>query len=80
MNPLRGDILVHDPVLTRAGGTYFLFHTGNGVPMNTSTDRIQWRSAGRALSALPAWHAEAVPGNTGHLWADPDVVVGAASS
>lgn len=72
VNPLRGDIQVHDPVLTRSGGTYFLFHTGTGISMKTSTDRIRWRAAGGALPVLPAWHAEAVPGNTGHLWA-PDI-------
>lgn len=71
-NPLQGDLGVHDPVMIKAGPTYFIFATGNGVSMKTSTDRVNWRNAGRALSTLPAWHRQWVPGNTGHLWA-PDI-------
>src|SRR5688500_12382550 len=72
VNPLRGDLGVHDPVMIKSGDTYYIFATGNGVSMKTSTDRVTWRNAGRALAAMPAWHKESVPDNTGHLWA-PDI-------
>ncbi len=70
-NPLTGDLGVHDPMLLKAGSTYYLFHTGNGVSMKTSQDRIAWRNAGKALATPPLWHAETVPGSGAGLWA-PD--------
>lgn len=72
VNPLRGDLGVHDPVMLKADGTYFLFATGNGVAMKTSTDRITWRNAGRAFATNPGWHAQYVPTATASLWA-PDI-------
>jgi arabinan endo-1,5-alpha-L-arabinosidase len=72
LNP-AGSIAVHDPVLVKDGGLYYLFHTGSRVPVKTSPNLINWTSAGAALAAVPAWHAPTVPDNrSGDLWA-PDV-------
>lgn len=71
-NPLRGDLGVHDPVMIKAGNTYYIFATGNGVSVKTSTDRITWRNAGAAFAVNPPWHAQQVPGARRDLWA-PDI-------
>lgn len=72
VNPLKGDLGVHDPVMIKAGSTYYIFATGNGVSVKTSTDRITWKNAGRAFATAPAWHVQEVPGATASLWA-PDI-------
>jgi len=72
-NPLEGDIRVHDPVMVKEGDTYYIFHTGNGVSIKRSVDRIRWENAGRVLDELPEWAGNLVPDKTdNHLWA-PDV-------
>jgi arabinan endo-1,5-alpha-L-arabinosidase len=55
------DAGVHDPVMIRADGTYYLFCTGRGVSVFTSTDMRDWQSAGPAFDETPAWTASAVP-------------------
>lgn len=73
-NTVEGDIRVHDPVMTKHDGTYYIFHTGHGVSIKTSSDRIKWMNAGRVFSEseLPDWHTDDIPEQEGHLWA-PDI-------
>lgn len=33
---------VHDPSVCKVDGTYYLYSTGIGIPIRTSTDRIAW--------------------------------------
>ena len=72
--PLQGDIRVHDPVMTKQGGTYYIFHTGKGISIKTSKDRIHWQNAERVFdsASLPAWHKTDIPEQDGNLWA-PDI-------
>ena len=63
---------VHDPVLAKEGDVYYLFSTGRGITVQTSTDGVQWRLQGRVFDAAPAWTAQAIPGSTDHFWA-PDI-------
>ena len=58
LNPLKGDLRVHDPVMIKEGDTYYVFATGRGVSIKTSQDRILWKDAGRVFDSvsLPAWH------------------------
>jgi arabinan endo-1,5-alpha-L-arabinosidase len=72
VNPLKGDLGVHDPVMIKAGSTYYIFATGNGVQVKTSTDRINWKNAGRVFATAPSWHVQQVPGAEASLWA-PDI-------
>lgn len=71
---LKGDLRVHDPVMIKEGDTYYIFHTGKGVSIKTSKDRINWKGAGQVFAdeKLPAWHKEDIPEQDGHLWA-PDI-------
>ena len=74
LNPLKGDIRVHDPVMIKDGNTYYVFHTGKGVSIKTSTDKITWKKAGNVFIAsnTPSWWKSDIPGHDGNLWA-PDI-------
>ncbi|MBN1575081.1 MAG: arabinan endo-1,5-alpha-L-arabinosidase [Chitinispirillaceae bacterium] len=72
-NPLKGDIGVHDPVMIKQGGTYYIFYTGDYIPIKTSTDRINWKESGKVFKTCPAWFKTYVPENDGkNCWA-PDI-------
>src|ERR1035437_6145600 len=43
LNPLKGDIRVHDPVMIKEGNTYYVFYTGRGIAIKTSKDKINWK-------------------------------------
>lgn len=68
------NIRVHDPVMIEENGIYYVFCTGNGIDIKTSTDRLNWEHAGSVFSRdeLPAWHRDDIPDQNGHLWA-PDI-------
>ena len=66
------EIRVHDPAIIEQNGTYYIFHTGRGIPVKRSTDLIHWEEAGRVFEEMPTWVAEVVPRARGSLWA-PDI-------
>jgi arabinan endo-1,5-alpha-L-arabinosidase len=73
---LEGDLAVHDPVMVKAGDTYYLFATGGRrnrgiLPVHTSLDMRRWTRAGFALEELPQWVADEVP-KARNAWA-PDI-------
>jgi arabinan endo-1,5-alpha-L-arabinosidase len=74
LNPLKGDIRVHDPVMIRQGDTYYVFHTGLGIAVKTSKDRITWRRDSSVFSRanMPAWFKNDIPDQKGDVWA-PDI-------
>jgi hypothetical protein len=54
---------VHDPVVAKDNGVYWLYATGDGIPIRRSTDLITWDTAGRVFPGrTPAWAPTAVPG------------------
>ncbi|MEV0406551.1 arabinan endo-1,5-alpha-L-arabinosidase [Actinoallomurus sp. NPDC050550] len=64
---------VHDPSLTRtSAGRYYVFSTGAGLPVTTSTDRTAFSNAGTALPSGASWAAAYTGGDPAALWA-PDV-------
>jgi len=66
-------IPIHDPVLIRQNGTYYLFGTGKGIAVWTSPDRQRWTPAPPVFASAPAWATQAVPGfRDNHIWA-PDI-------
>ena len=68
----EGDIQqIHDPVMTKAGDTYYVFSTGSRLIIHCSKDRIHWTWCGRVFERNPSWVADAIPG-VGDLWA-PDI-------
>jgi len=63
----------HDPVMIRAGKTYYAFGTGRGVSVWSSPDMKVWTSVGPALPTPPEWIKGAGPSNRGDMWA-PDII------
>ena len=65
--PLEGDVSpVHDPVVIKEKGTYYVFCTGGrsgqGVlPIRTSADMRTWKAAGFVFESLPEWVGREVP-------------------
>ena len=66
------DVPVHDPVMIREDGTYYIFATGRGIAVWSSRDRRQWKQEAPVFAQPPAWAVEAVPTFRGHIWA-PDI-------
>lgn len=64
---------VHDPVMIRQGDAFYLFCTGNGIQVFSSTDLNAWRREAPVFSRPPAWIQKALPQFRGSsLWA-PDI-------
>ncbi|TDX01300.1 family 43 glycosylhydrolase [Dinghuibacter silviterrae] len=66
------DIPVHDPVMIRQDSEYFVFCTGMGIAVWSSTDRAHWHKESPVFAQPPAWAVQLVPGFRGHIWA-PDI-------
>ena len=69
--PVAGDVLVHDPSMIKVGGTYFLYATAPGISIKTSTDRINFRSAGVAFPNGLPW-CDSYTASDRNIWA-PEV-------
>jgi arabinan endo-1,5-alpha-L-arabinosidase len=65
-------VVVHDPVIAEENGTYYLFATGHGIGVKTSTDLHSWKNAGTVFREMPGWVREAVPKVGRDIWA-PDI-------
>ena len=63
---------VHDPVMIRQDGTYYLFSTGTGISVHSSTDMQTWKPEPPVFERAPEWTFAAVPGFKGRIWA-PDI-------
>jgi arabinan endo-1,5-alpha-L-arabinosidase len=66
--------MVHDPVMAFEDSTYYIFATGMGIQQMTSNDRKNWTVLPEpAMSVIPQWAMDSVPGFRIHVWA-PDVI------
>lgn len=65
-------ISVHDPVMAKHNNTYYIFCTGRGIGVWSSTDMKEWKREQPVFSEPPKWAVEAVAGFRGHIWA-PDI-------
>ncbi len=64
---------VHDPVMAEEDGVYYMFTTGFGIGMMSSTDLKTWKQEKAPLDPTPKWPVEFVPSYQGHTWA-PDII------
>jgi arabinan endo-1,5-alpha-L-arabinosidase len=67
-----GDIRIHDPVMIRENGTYYLFGTGSGIASFSSTDLRTWKQEPPVFDTPPAWTTTVVADFQGRFWA-PDI-------
>lgn len=66
------DVRIHDPVLAREAGTYYLFGTGRGIAAWSSKDLRAWKKEPPVFETPPAWTSKVVPNFQGRFWA-PDI-------
>ncbi len=65
---------VHDPVMAKEGDTYYLFATGMGVQVLSSTDMVNWTMEKPVLKEAFPWIKKDLPQFRGlHVWA-PDII------
>jgi arabinan endo-1,5-alpha-L-arabinosidase len=64
--------IVHDPVMIRQNGTYYIFCTGWGISVYSSPDMKNWEKDAPVFASAPQWAVEAIPTFKGHIWA-PDI-------
>jgi arabinan endo-1,5-alpha-L-arabinosidase len=73
VEPLEGDLFVHDPsTILKDGTNYHLFSTGAGSATKSSSNRLHWTRGQSVFASPPAWTTNVVPGFRGYFWA-PDV-------
>lgn len=53
---------VTDPSIIKQGDTYYIFSTGPGIPIRTSTDLVHWQWIGQVFPGIPAWASSMIPG------------------
>ena len=63
------NVSVRDPALILAKGTYYLFGTGKGIKIWSSTDLITWKVRPTVFSAAPEWTNTNIPGFNNEIWA-----------
>lgn len=66
-------VMTHDPVMARQGDTYYLFATGMGISVMSSTDLQHWKVEQPVFKEAPQWAVSLIPGYRGHTWA-PDII------
>jgi arabinan endo-1,5-alpha-L-arabinosidase len=63
---------VHDPVIIRQDSIYYIFSTGRGISVWSSTDMHTWKKEMPVFNLPPQWAVDIIPGFKGHIWA-PDI-------
>lgn len=66
------DVTVHDPVMIKQDDTYYLFHTGHGISVKSSTDMVNWTEQEQVFETTPEWVFKMLPDFENHIWA-PDI-------
>jgi len=73
---LDGDVRMHDPsTVIQAGGKFYVYATGNGLPAFVSDDGWTWRRAGQVMQAVPGGRPgpEVLAKGGNNSWA-PDII------
>ncbi|TXK33893.1 arabinan endo-1,5-alpha-L-arabinosidase [Pontibacter qinzhouensis] len=68
----RQDIVTHDPVMAKHGDRFYLFSTGHGISIWSSSDLKNWRMEKPVFETAPQWAVDTIPGFKNHIWA-PDI-------
>jgi len=71
---LDGEPGMHDPsTVIQAGGKFYVYATGNGLPAFVSDDGWTWRRAGSVMTAVAGARADVIARGGNNTWA-PDVI------
>lgn len=66
-------IPVHDPVMIRQDSTYYVFATGKGIRVWSSTDQVHWKAEKPVFDAAPAWTTQTNPATRPNDFWAPDI-------
>lgn len=70
---VSGNVPSHDPsTIVKSGVNYYVFTTGDNIPMTYSTNLANWSWGTSVFTTTPSWIFGYVPGFTKTFWA-PDV-------
>jgi len=69
---MQPNISVHDPVMIRSEGKFYLFCTGRGISAWSSSDLKTWNKEDDVFATSPIWATQAIPSFKNHIWA-PDI-------
>jgi arabinan endo-1,5-alpha-L-arabinosidase len=70
---VTGTVASHDPsTIVKSGVNYYVFTTGDNIPMTYSTNLVNWTWGTSVFTATPSWITNYVSGFTTTYWA-PDV-------
>jgi arabinan endo-1,5-alpha-L-arabinosidase len=70
---VKGAVWAHDPVISKEGDIWYVFHTGRGIGLKSSVDGSYWKQEKPIFSSLPEWCKEYVPEKDEEsIWA-PDI-------
>jgi arabinan endo-1,5-alpha-L-arabinosidase len=64
----------HDPVAIKEGDTYYVFSTGRGINVLSSTDMVTWKPEKAVFDPIPQWPAQTIPGFRGNSFWAPDII------
>jgi arabinan endo-1,5-alpha-L-arabinosidase len=53
--PLQTNISVHDPVIIKQDSSYYIFCTGFGISVFSSTDMKNWKTEKPVFDKAPQW-------------------------
>ncbi|KAJ7065080.1 glycoside hydrolase family 43 protein [Mycena belliarum] len=74
---VTGNTAVHDPTMCKSSsGMYFVFSTGVGLEIRTSTDRTAWTFRGLVWPNGASWTDAYTGTSNGALWAPDCTVIG----
>lgn len=66
-------VMTHDPVMIKEKDKYYLFATGDGISVMSSSDMVNWKFEKPVFEQPPQWAVNMIPGYKGHTWA-PDII------
>lgn len=70
---VTGTVASHDPsTIVKSGVNYYVFTTGDNIPMTYSTNLVNWTWGTSVFTSTPSWITGKVPGFVKTFWA-PDV-------
>ena len=71
--PLTGAVVpAHDPTIIWSGNAYYVFTTGQGLPVLRSPDLLEWSTVDAVFATKPSWITTTNPSDPNVLWA-PDI-------
>jgi arabinan endo-1,5-alpha-L-arabinosidase len=66
------ETIVHDPVMIKQDSVYYIFCTGWGITVYSSTNLKDWKRERPVFPKAPQWAIDTIPDFRGHIWA-PDI-------